>query len=120
MALQYNYINNRTKAAYVISKALSFGNAKFRIRSARKITTGVTAVRASNLQLSKCYNYITPSAGLRLLSVSFVASLKPNLCTGLTTKNTTTNDCIFSHAQNTTALQPNVFPNGMHRLLGHK
>jgi len=34
--------------------------------------------------------------------------MNSNLCTGLTTWNTTVNHCTFSHAQNTTVLQINV------------
>jgi hypothetical protein len=44
-----------------------------------------------------------------LLGVSFITSFKSNLCTALTTQNTTESNCIISHAHNTTALQPNVF-----------
>jgi hypothetical protein len=42
--------------------------------------------------------------GRRLFGISFVTSLKPNLCTALSIQNTAENDCIISHAQNTTAL----------------
>jgi hypothetical protein len=52
-----------------------------------------------------------------LLGVSFVTSLKSNLCTALTTQKTAENICITSHAQNTTALLLNVFLTGIHRLL---
>jgi hypothetical protein len=53
-----------------------------------------------------------------LLDVSFITSLKSNLCTALTTRNTTENITVFiSHAQNTTALQPNLFLTGIHQLL---
>jgi len=34
--------------------------------------------------------------------------MTPHLCTTLTTWNTRVNNCIISHAQNTTALQPNI------------
>jgi hypothetical protein len=40
-----------------------------------------------------------------MLGISFVTSLKSNLCTALTTLNTTGNNCIIWHAQNTTASQ---------------
>jgi hypothetical protein len=56
------------------------------------------------------------STGRHWLGVWFVTSLKTNLCTTLTTQNTTENNYVISHAQNTTALQPNVFSTGMHRL----
>jgi hypothetical protein len=42
---------------------------------------------------------------------------KSNLCTALTTRNTTGNDCIIWHAQNTTALQVSVFLTGTPRLM---
>ena len=57
------------------------------------------------------------STSRHLLGVSFVRSLKPNLCTAQTTQNTTQNNCIISNAQNTTALQPNVYLAANHRLL---
>jgi hypothetical protein len=47
-------------------------------------------------------------------------SLKAHLCTALTTQNTTTNNCIILHAQNTTALKPNVFLTGIASVIGHK
>jgi hypothetical protein len=55
----------------------------------------------------------------RLLPVffSFIKLLKSNLCRTLTTQNTTDKNCNISHAQNTTALQPNVFLVGIHPLL---
>jgi hypothetical protein len=46
-----------------------------------------------------------------------ITRLMSNLCTSLTTQNTTENNCIISHAQNTTALQSNLFLTGIHRLL---
>ena len=55
--------------------------------------------------------------GRHLLSVSFITSLKPNLCTALTTQNTTENNYIISRVQNATALRPNVFLIGIHRSL---
>ena len=42
---------------------------------------------------------------------------KSNLCTVLTTQNTTENNCIISHAQNTNALQLSLFLTGTHWLL---
>jgi hypothetical protein len=47
----------------------------------------------------------------------FITSLKSNLCTALTTQNTTKNNCINSHAQNTTALEFYLFLTRIHRLL---
>ena len=44
-----------------------------------------------------------------LFHVSFIMCLKSHLRTALTTQNTTKNKYIISHAQNTTALQRNVF-----------
>jgi hypothetical protein len=41
---------------------------------------------------------------------------KVKLCTALTTQNTTANKCFVSRAQNTTALQSNVFITGIYRL----
>ena len=57
------------------------------------------------------------STGRHLLSVSFITSPKSNLCAALTTQNTTESNCIISHAQNTTALQLNIFLSGIYRLL---
>jgi len=57
------------------------------------------------------------STGRHLSGVSFITSLKSDICTALTTQNTTENNCIISHAQTTTALQPNVSLNVLHRLL---
>jgi hypothetical protein len=57
------------------------------------------------------------STGWRLLGVPFVTVLKSNLCTAVTTQNTTENNCTMSQEQNTTALQPDVFSTGVHRLL---
>jgi hypothetical protein len=53
----------------------------------------------------------------RFLGVSFVASLKSNLRTLLTTQNTTEYTFIISHSQNTTALKPNVLLIGIRGLL---
>jgi hypothetical protein len=55
-----------------------------------------------------------------LLGVSFITNLKPNLFTALNIQTTTENNCIISYAQNTTALQPNVFLTGTLRLLDTK
>jgi hypothetical protein len=52
-----------------------------------------------------------------MLDVSLITSLKSNLCTAITTQNTTQNNCIISHAKNMTALQLNVFLTGIHQLL---
>ena len=57
------------------------------------------------------------SAGRHLLGVSFIRNVKSSLCKVPTTQNTTENNCVFSHAQNTTVLQPGVFLNGIHLLL---
>ena len=52
-----------------------------------------------------------------LLRVSLI-SLKKNSGAALTTASTTENNCItILHAQNTTALQPNVFLTVLHQLL---
>ena len=45
------------------------------------------------------------STGHHLLVVSFITTLKSDICTALTTWNTAVNNCIILHAQNTTALQ---------------
>jgi len=55
------------------------------------------------------------STGHHLLGVVFITSLKSNLCTALTTRYTTGHYSTNSHAQNTTALQSNVFSS---RILG--
>jgi hypothetical protein len=54
-----------------------------------------------------------------LLVVSFLTSLKSSLYTALSIQNTTENNCIISHAQNTTTLQPNVFLNWNEWVAGH-
>jgi hypothetical protein len=54
------------------------------------------------------------STGRYLLDVSFITILMSNLCTALTTYNSTKNNFIISHAQNTTALETNVFLTGIH------
>jgi hypothetical protein len=74
------------------------------------------AVGRQNIQiLSKTWLSLHDlSTDHHLLSVSFITSLKSNLCTALSTHNT---NRIISHAQNTTARQLNVFLAGMHRLL---
>jgi hypothetical protein len=56
-------------------------------------------------------------AARHLLDVSLITSLKPNLCTTVTTQNTAENKFIVSQAQNTTALRTNVFLTGIRRLL---
>jgi hypothetical protein len=48
---------------------------------------------------------------------SFTTSLKTNMRSALTTQNTTQNNCIISHAQTTTALQPNAHLTGIRRSL---
>ena len=73
-----------------------------------------------------------PSTGRRLLEASFLTSLKSNLWTALTTRNTTkiillykylthththTHGRTRTHTQNTTALQPNVLLNVIYQLL---
>jgi hypothetical protein len=57
------------------------------------------------------------SNGRHLLRVSFLTSLKPNLCTVVTAHDTTENCSIILNAQNTTAPKPNEFLTGKHRLL---
>ena len=57
------------------------------------------------------------SCGRYLLRGLFKLSLKSNVHTALTRQNNTEIWCINSHAQDTTALQPNVFLTGLHRLL---
>jgi hypothetical protein len=48
---------------------------------------------------------------------SYITSLNSNSRKAVTIQSTKVNNCIISHAQNTTALQPNVFLTGIHRLL---
>jgi len=55
--------------------------------------------------------------GHHLLDISFRTKLKPNLCAALTTRKTLAHNCIFSHSQNTTALQADVFITRIPRLL---
>jgi hypothetical protein len=43
----------------------------------------------------------------------FVRSVQSNFCVDLTTLASTENNCVFSLAQNRTALQPNIFLTGM-------
>ena len=49
------------------------------------------------------------STGHHLLVVSFITSLKPNVCTALTIWHTAVNNCFILHAQDTTALETDVF-----------
>jgi hypothetical protein len=49
--------------------------------------------------------------GRHFLGDSFITSMKSNSCRALTTQKIT---LIISHAQNTTAVQPNVFLTGKH------
>jgi hypothetical protein len=55
------------------------------------------------------------STGLHLLDVSFVTSLKSHLRTNHVEHYK--NNCITSHAKNTTAIQSNTFLNEIHQLL---
>jgi len=48
------------------------------------------------------------ATGRHFSDVSFTTSLKSNLLTGLTTQNTTENNCFISNA-NTPAFEPNTF-----------
>jgi hypothetical protein len=52
-----------------------------------------------------------------LLDALLVTSFKLNLCADVTTQSATDNICIIQHAQNTTALEPNISECGIHRLL---
>ena len=65
--------------------------------------------------LNKNMSFFSP-IGRHLLSFSFLRSLKSNLYTDLTVWNIAENNCVISHAQNTTAFQPNVFLTGIHPL----
>jgi len=51
-----------------------------------------------------------------LFGISFVTYLKSILCAAPTSPSNTENNCIISHSKNTTAIQPNVFLTGIHRL----
>ena len=64
--------------------------------------------RSCHKHESVSLHYILPTGG-HLFNVSFITSLKSNLCTALTTRNSTGNNCVTSHAQNTTAFQLHVF-----------
>jgi hypothetical protein len=57
------------------------------------------------------------NTGRHLLGVSFITSIKSNLHTALTAENTTANNCIILHTQDTTELHTNVFLTGIARLL---
>ena len=57
------------------------------------------------------------STGRHLLGAAFIARINPNLCKTLRTQYKTENNCINSQAQNTTALQPNVFLTGIRQLM---
>jgi hypothetical protein len=59
------------------------------------------------------------STGRRLLCFWFVTSLKTNLCTALTTKNTTENKCIVSQAKHSSTSAQCVF-NRNTSVTGHK
>ena len=63
-----------------------------------------------------CQKYEFPSLH-DVIFLSFITSLKSNLCTAQTTYDTTENNCIILHAQNVNTFQPNVFLSGVHRLL---
>jgi hypothetical protein len=54
--------------------------------------------------------------GRHLLGVSFIIGLKSNLCTALTTWNSTWSNCIILRGRGMTVLQPNVFLTGIHWL----
>jgi len=58
-----------------------------------------------------------PSTDRHLLGLSYIASLKSNLCRAVTAQNAAANNFIISHAYATTAFRPDVFLNGIHRLL---
>jgi hypothetical protein len=62
--------------------------------------------------LCHCMTYFSNTAR-HLLVVSFITSLNSNLYTVISIQNTKENNCIISHAQNTTALQPNVSLTGI-------
>jgi len=59
------------------------------------------------------------SIGRSLLGVSFITSLKSNLCTSVTTQNSTRNNYVITHTQNTTAFEPRLFLNLKMRVTGH-
>jgi len=59
---------------------------------------------------------VWPFTGRHLLGVSFITSLKSNLCPALNTENII-KIAGLSHANNTTALQTNVILTRIHRLL---
>jgi hypothetical protein len=60
------------------------------------------------------------STGRHLIGVSFITSLKSNLCKALTTRNNTGSNFVSSHAHNTTALQANIFLFEITLVAGHK
>jgi len=78
-------------------------------RGQKHIDSGKSLSLSLNDLNTACRHYV---------GVSFITSLKSNLCTALTTQNTTGKNCIISGAQNTTALQNNVFTSATGRSNG--
>jgi hypothetical protein len=60
-----------------------------------------------------------PSTGRSLLGVSFITSLRSNLCASLATQITTRTNYVVRHIQNTTAFHPSLFCNLKMRVTGH-
>jgi hypothetical protein len=60
------------------------------------------------------------STGHHMLGFSFMTSQESYLYTTVTRKSSTENNCVMSNAQNTTALQANVFLIRIHRLVVRK
>jgi len=71
--------------------------------SAWAYSLGNTCRPCEEHQLLSLHDFL--STGHHLLVVSFITSLKSNVCTALTTWNTAVNNCFILHAQDTTALE---------------
>lgn len=71
-------------------------------------------------QIFSCYQKyksVPLSSGHQLLGVQFVTILNANLHTSATRQSGKQNNCINSHAQDTTVLQPNALLTEIRRLL---
>jgi len=65
---------------------------------------GKTYRSVKNTDLYRCMTVV----------ISLITSLKSDICRALTMHNTTDNNYVPSHAQNTTAFQPNIFLKAIH------
>jgi hypothetical protein len=79
----------------------------------------VSSYRSSQKRVSHQLLRDILSTGRSLLGVSFITNLKSSLCTSVTTQNTTGNNYVVTHTQNTTAFQSSLFCNLKMRVTGH-